>query len=275
MLKWVKRGVLVAVGAAVVGGLVFGTDAISYLTTGAGWAKSKVKNSVPIEMELQRAHTLLEEIIPEIHRNIQLVAQEEVEIAALKADMERSQKAFTEEEARIKALRNCLNTQQVMYTISGRQFTRDQVKEDLGWRFERFKEAEIVMANKKEMLRTRENTLGASMQMLERTKTQKHILASKIQSLESKHRLIKATTIGTGVKIDNSKIAQTEKLIGDIKKRLDVAERVLAHESHFVPTIPVEAVPETDLLLQIDEHFNDAGTDAEEEVTEDKLVAVY
>ena len=55
--------------------------------------------------------------------------------------------------------------------------------------------------------------------------------------------------------MDNSKLAQTEKLISDIKKRLDVAERVLAHESRFTPHIPVESVNEIDLLVQIDEHF--------------------
>jgi len=55
--------------------------------------------------------------------------------------------------------------------------------------------------------------------------------------------------------VDNSKLAQTEKLIAQIKKRLDVAERVLAHESQFVQAIPVDAVVEEDLLMQVDEYF--------------------
>jgi len=55
--------------------------------------------------------------------------------------------------------------------------------------------------------------------------------------------------------VDNSKLAKTEKLIGQIKKRLDVAERVLAHESQFIQAIPVDVVPEEDLLTQVDEYF--------------------
>ena len=55
--------------------------------------------------------------------------------------------------------------------------------------------------------------------------------------------------------MDNSKLAKTEKLINQIKKRLDVAERVLAHESQFVQSIPVDTVVEEDLLMQVDEYF--------------------
>jgi hypothetical protein len=67
--------------------------------------------------------------------------------------------------------------------------------------------------------------------------------------------------------VDNSKLAQTEKLIAEIQKRLDVAERVLAHESKFIESIPVDTVVEEDLVAQVDDYFktrNDkaSGNDA-------------
>ena len=60
--------------------------------------------------------------------------------------------------------------------------------------------------------------------------------------------------------MDNSKLAQTEKLLGQIKKRLDVAERVLAHESKFVQTIPVDMVSPDQLITQVDEYFQQDNT---------------
>ncbi|MBN1125304.1 MAG: hypothetical protein JXA82_09875 [Sedimentisphaerales bacterium] len=272
--KWFKRGVIITAAVAVVGGLVFGTEAISYVKSCANWTRSTVKDSVPIEFELKRAQQLLDEIMPEIHQNIRLIAQEEVEIAALKSDLERSEESFTEEELRIKALRNCLNTQKATYTFAGRDYNREELKQDLAWRFERFKEAQIVLVSKKQMLSTRENALAASMQMLDRARTQKRILASKIEALQAKHRLLKASTIGSGVQFDNSKIAQTEKLIGEIKKRLDVAEKVLAYESHFVQSVPVDAVQETELLQEIDQHFAPKETGGKEIQKTESLVAV-
>jgi hypothetical protein len=59
------------------------------------------------------------------------------------------------------------------------------------------------------------------------------------------------------VQIDHSKLAQTEKLIADIKKHLDVAERVLAHKAKFVDSIPVESpVNEKELLSEVDAYLN-------------------
>ena len=65
-----------------------------------------------------------------------------------------------------------------------------------------------------------------------------------------------AYVIGSGVQIDHSKLAQTEKLISDIKKQLDVAERVLAHKAKFVDSIPVEStVNEKELLTEVDAYL--------------------
>jgi len=285
MLKWVRNAVIVATGGILVGGLVLGRDMLSYVRSSAKWTRAAVKDSVPVEFELKRAQDLLEEIIPEMHRNIRIIAQEEVEIAALKADIDGSQKSFAEEKHCIQNLRNALNVQQATYTFGNRQYSREEVKQDLSWRFDRFKEAEVVLASKQRMLDSREAGLRNSMQLLEKTKSQKHLLASQIESLEAQHRAVKAASVGSGVHFDNSKLAQTEKLIGNIRKRLDVAERILAHESNFVQTVPADGIREVDLLGEIDQYFgpgetreagelrNVSGTVEAEKPAGDKLVA--
>jgi hypothetical protein len=93
------------------------------------------------------------------------------------------------------------------------------------------------------------------MLLLDKTKSQKRLLHDKIGALEGQYRVVKASSVGSQVAIDHSKLTQTEKLIAHIKKRLDVAERVLAHESRFVQSIPVDVIVEKDLLAEIDEHF--------------------
>ena len=95
------------------------------------------------------------------------------------------------------------------------------------------------------------------MQMLGRTKSQKALLADKIAALEAQHRLVQAASVGSKVQMDNTKLAQAEKLIGQIKKRLDVAERVLAHETRFTESIPMETISEAELLAQVREHLGD------------------
>ena len=255
IMKWLKRSVMVAVGVSLVGGLLFGKDVVSYVRSSAKSVRTVVKDSVPIEFELRRARDLLEDIIPEMHANVRLIAQEEVEVAALNVDIAKSQDSMKEEKLRISKLRDALAEPKVQYCFAGREYPRSYVKEDLANRFERFKESELVFASKKRLLVSRQNSLQAAMQVLEQTRSRKRMLRDKIESLASQHRLVKAASVGSNIQVDNSKLAQTEKLINQIKKRLDVAERILAHESQFVQAIPVDAVVEEDLLTQVDDYF--------------------
>ncbi len=255
IMKWLKRSVIIAAGVSLVGGMLFGKDVVSYVRSSAKSVQTVVKDSVPIEFELRRARDLLEEIIPEMHANVRLIAQEEVEVAALNVDIAKSGDSMKEEELRIAKLRDALAEPKAQYCFAGREYPRSYVKEDLANRFERFKESELVLAGKKRLLVSRENSLHAAMQTLEQTRSRKKMLATKIESLSSQYRLVKAASVGSNIQVDNSKLAQTEKLITQIKKRLDVAERILAHESQFVQAIPVDAVVEEDLLTQVDDYF--------------------
>lgn len=258
VFRMVKYGAIGAVGLLTVGGIVFGTDLASYARSSVRTVQTSVKDSVPIEFELRRARDMLGEIIPEMQANIRLIAQEEVEIATLENEIERSQASLEVEQVRIGKLRNALTSRQVSYNWQGLNYTPQQVKEELARRFDRYKEAEVVLTGKRKLLDSREKSLHAATQMLDRTRMQKAQLEDQIEALEGQYRLVKAASVGSDLHLDSSKLAQTEKLIDQIKKRLDVAERVLAHESKFTQPIPVDVVDEQELLEEIDAHFNPA-----------------
>ena len=259
-LKVLAAGVL---GVAVVAGgvaLVFGKEARSYLKSSAYGVRDIVKDNVPIEFELRRARDLLNDIVPEMHANIRLIAQQEVEVARLREEIEASKKSLGEEQARVQKLRAMLDTREVSFRVNNVAYERQELKEDLARRFDRYKEAEVVLAGKEKLLVSREKALKAGMQMLERTRGQKAELEQQIASLESQFRLVQAAGRGSRLDIDQSKLAQTQKLIDQIRKQLDISERVLAHEAKFTETsIPVDTVNEKELVNSIDEHFNHDG----------------
>jgi hypothetical protein len=255
ILKSIKTLVIAGLGLLLVGGVLFGTEFGSYLRCSARSVQSAIKDAVPIEFELKRARDLLNDIIPEMQANIRLIAQQEVEIASLKTDIAQSQKALTDEQARVQKLRDCLATSQVSFTFSGVPYSRQELKEELARRFDRYKEAEVVMAGKRRLMENRDKALAAGMQMLDRTRSQKAMLENQIESLAGQFRLVQAASVGTGLSLDNSKLAQTEKLIAQIKKQLDVAERVLAHEAKFTQPMQVEVIDEDHLVAEVDEHF--------------------
>jgi hypothetical protein len=256
ILRWVKWGVMGTVGLGLLGGMLFGRDILSYAKSSAKSVRAAVKDSVPIEFELRRARDLLDGIIPEMQANIRVIATEEVEIAALKGEITKNKEGLNDEQSKIKTLRVALEQPRAQYAFAGRNYSHDEVKRDLAARFERFKESEVVLASKVKVLDAREKSLDAARQMLEKTAGEKRILEAKIEALAGQYRLVKAASTGSQIQVDNSKLAQTEKLIAQIQKRLDVAERVLAAESKFVEQIPVDTVVESDLVAQVDEYFD-------------------
>ena len=256
VIKAVKYGVISVVALGAVGGLLFGTDLGSYVTSSARSLQRSVKDSVPVEVELQRARDLLDDILPEIHANIRLIAQEEVEIEQLKKDIEQCEGSLGEGKARIAKLSGLLCGERTYFTISSRQYPREAVKNELARRFEQHKEAEVILQGKQRLLSAREKSLDAAVQMLDKARSQKELLASRVESLSGRHRLIQAASVGSRVQVDSSKLAKTERLIREIQKRLDVAERVLAHEGRFVETIEVDVVDEQDLLTQVQEYLH-------------------
>ena len=176
-----------------------------------------------------------------------------------------STEGLDEERSKIKTLRGSLEVHQAQYNFAGRHYTRGDVKADLAARFEWLKETELVLASKVRLLDSREKSLHAAMQVLEKTRNEKRILENRIETLASQHRLVKAASVGSQIQVDNGKLAQTGKLIAQIQKRLDVAERVLAHESRFIEAIPVDSVLEADLVAQVDEYFQQQEGPMEEE----------
>ncbi|HET6430400.1 MAG TPA: hypothetical protein VFJ30_18440 [Phycisphaerae bacterium] len=254
--KAIKIGIIVLGASTIVGVAAFGTDLFSYVSSSARTMRTAVKDSVPIEFELRRASDLLDEIVPEMQANIRLIAQEEVELASLKEDIARSEDGLKQAQTGLASQRQRLTAPNVEFVIYGQRYSRQEVKEDLARRLDRVREAEVILAGKQRLLTAREQSLRAAMEMLAKTRGRKSLLEEKVSSLAAQHRLVKAASAGSQFQVDNSKLAQAEKLIQSIRKRLDVAERVLAHEARFTETIPVDTVSEGDLLTEVDEYLD-------------------
>jgi len=256
-LKYCAAG---CVGVALVGGAIFGNELFSYLRTSTGAVRETVREAVPIEFELQRARDLIDDILPEIHANVRLIAEDEVEIAALENDLVRSSEQLATDRRLLSQLRGKLDTQNVSYEIGNRNYSRKQLAEQAALKLARLKDAEMIQASKQRLLENRQKSLQAAMQMLDRARNRKAELAQKVESLVAQHRLVKASTIGSRFHVDDSKLSKADQLLSDIQKRVDVSERVLAHDS--ISEITMEDVlDEDELLAEIDDHLGHGSTD--------------
>lgn len=273
MMRLVKFGLLGLVGTVLLGCLLFGGSLISYLQTSTRQVRRHVDHAVPMEFQLQRARDMVDNILPELEANIYLIAHEEVEVAALKKELNAGQQRADVQRKAVARLRDQLTVQQAAYRINGHDYSREHALERLAQTFERYKQSQSILESKRQLLETRERSLAAARQMLDQSRARKIELQQRIESLAAKHRLLKAQSAETRIDIDGSQLARADKLLAQLQKRLDVAERVLEHKAELIPLDEIDLIDETDLLSEIDEHFSNRSEELSTAVTSGAVVA--
>ncbi len=263
MLKWMKRLTVVAVVLGVLGTVGVTTGMTSYLRTSSKAIKSAVKDSIPIEFEIQRARDLLDDLVPELKANTKLVASEEVEVASLEQEIARQQESIAAEREKVQLLRASLREQKANYRFGAIDYEREELVGELARRFDHLKMAEKLVSGKKDLLKNRQRSLEAAIRKLEQTHVTRVQLAAEIEDLEAQFRLLDAQAGEGEFKFDDSKLAETQKVIRELRKKLDVSQRYLAREAKFLETIPIEApeASEDDVVDRVDAYLR-AGVEA-------------
>src|SRR5882724_5197833 len=173
ILRLIKYGVLTVAGGAVIVSLLFGSEALSYIRTSGRSMRQSVNDKIPVEFQLRRARDLLGDILPEMQANVRVMAQQEVEIEAAREDIELSQKSLIEEAGRIRILKEAVSSGRSNFTLAGLSYTRDQLAQELARRFDRYREAEQVLAAKRKLFDNRRQALAAAEQQLEQMRVRK------------------------------------------------------------------------------------------------------
>ncbi|HLU48541.1 MAG TPA: hypothetical protein VK116_10670 [Planctomycetota bacterium] len=261
MWKWIKRSVLGVALATALGFLFFGSQLFSYVKASKRMVQESIAESVPFEYKLKQARLMLEDLVPEMHASIKEIASEQVDIASLERELEEERKSVSDERQKIAKLRDLAGESRTSYRIGYATYSRDQLLEELSRRFKHFQTAEVLVASKEKLLENRRRSLAAALEKLERMRIARVEVEAQIEALETQHRLLQNEAKASRLELDDSKLAQVEKLIGDLRRRLEVSEKVLSHEARFIEQIPIEPLDEAQLLEEIDLHLSEPKVD--------------
>jgi chromosome segregation ATPase len=260
MLKKFFVGSLAA--AMIVGGLV-ATGAWSYVRTGVGQASQAVKDSVPIEWELKRARQMINDLKPEIAKNMQVVAKEEVSIARLSNEIDGKKNVLAKSRDEIMRLKDDLKTGSVHFVYAGRKFTQTQVREDLTNRFKQFQVHEQTTQKLSQVLAAREKNLDAARRKLDEMLSAKRELEVEVENLQARMTMVEVAQTSNPVSIDDSHLSSTRQLLDEIGTRIDVAERLAASEGAMTGTIPLDETTTSDVLEEIADYFGEGRSEIE------------
>jgi phage shock protein A len=259
----VKKVLVAGLGALLLSGLLFGRDAASYVSTSCGWVKQTVKDSVPIEFEIERARTMIRELDPEIRQNLHVIAREEVEVTRLRDQLADADKNLAKDRKEIARLKGDLDQGGSVFVYAGRSYNQRQVETDLTRRFDRFKTKEATAEKLRQILNARQTGLLAANDKLKGMQGAKRQLEVDVENLRARLEMVKVAETTGHFNFDDSRLSRTREAIQEISARIDVAEK-LAHTSAAMPDqIKLEDEDSRNISEEVARYFADHPTTEE------------
>ncbi len=257
LFKWVA-------GTALAGALglylVFGTSAPSYLGTALGAARRTVKEAIPIQFEIRRSERLIREIDPQIHSCLRDVAAGEVELEDLQEDIVLLERRKKDLEARVLRRKRLLESDRAVYYVAGLRMGREKVVRDLGRVFEEYKNCVSLLQGKRRLLEGQKRALEAARRKLSAVLAERARLKDMLKSLKAQKRQVDALAAQSRkFDLDDSALVQAREALKEVKKRLDVAQKML--EADFLDMDVLEPREEgagktEEILAEVDRWFS-------------------
>ncbi|OHB66828.1 MAG: hypothetical protein A2V70_03820 [Planctomycetes bacterium RBG_13_63_9] len=261
----IKKVIIIGVGLFLLCVVLFGTSALSYVRTSAGYMTDAVRDSVPVEFEIQRARCMIKDLGPEVRRNMHVIAKEEVEVKRLEEQIAKANVTLQKEEGNLKRLRSDLQSGSDVYRYAGRNYSPEQVQVDLANRFERYKTRAATLQTWQKMHEARLRSLEAARQKLEGMLAAKQKLQVEVENLEARMQMVAAAQATSEYQFDDSRLGRVKELIADLQTRLDVADKLVNTETQFYGEIPLEQTTPDDIVDEVTKYFGD-GQPVEEAI---------
>lgn len=243
-------------GLAATGLYTFGGDGLSYLTTASRMVSTGVAEQIPVEFELERAKTMIGDLIPDIKRNMVVIAQEEVSVEDIRQEIEDSQAGLDSQREEIKKLCGAIPDGDQVVRIGNRVATSGEIKTELKRRFARYRMSEATLHAKNDLLASRETSLYAARTKLERMLNSKRDLEVEVENLQARLHTVQSEAVTSKVEFDESHVARCEKLVDGLRIRLQVAERLLTADGNVDEILPSTfTIGDEDVVAQINTYF--------------------
>ncbi|MBX3462508.1 MAG: hypothetical protein KF830_05015 [Planctomycetes bacterium] len=259
--KWMLLGGMV-LGAA--GFLFLGTDFPSYVGTMAASMRESVSGQIPVEFELKRAEGLIRQIDPQIDVCKRDLARAEVELDELHQSVARLEQVVQGEESRLKNGARLLSAARdggatVELAVDAGAHRR------VGIDLQRTKDSYVnnvaILKAKRSLIDRQARAVDAAKQRLFAVRTEREALEDQVRSLKTQQQQVEALAASSHrFDLDSTALSQAKEVIAAVRKRLDVAQRMLENDMVFhgddTAFVAVEA---RDVLREIDELFAAEG----------------
>ncbi|MBL8728819.1 MAG: hypothetical protein JNM25_10340 [Planctomycetes bacterium] len=255
---------MMLLGGAVLGGAGFvflGTDFPSYLGTMASSVRESVTGQIPVEFELKRAEGLIRQIDPQIDTCKRDLARSEVELDELHQSVARLDQLVQAQEKKLRVGARLLSgDDSTSVELAVDNGARRRVSADLQRTKDSYVNNAAILKAKRALIERQERAVDAAKQRLVAVRTEREALEDQVRSLKTQQQQVEALAASsTRFDLDSTALSQAKEVIAAVRKRLDIAQRMLENDMVFQGDDPALAVvEERNVLKEIDELFANA-----------------
>lgn len=252
-----ERLAIVAGCAALV--FVFGGDVWRAALRTRDDLRDGVRESVPLEMEIDRARQLAASLVPDLRKNHEVIVREQVEIEELRADIRQSREQLQVKRDQLLAVRaKLVATESSTHSVESK--SSRSIRQDLQHLFATFQSDEATVDAKEQTLQYREESLAKAVAAQQEMLRKKQELESQVVQFETRIQRMQRGGVDSQVVVDRGKLARCEELLRYLRKRLTIAERVSEFsETGLTEIRPSENdAPDERIETEIDRHFERA-----------------
>lgn len=258
---------MLLLGSLALGGagfLFLGTDFPSYLGSMASSVRESVADKIPVEIELRRAEDLIRKIDPQIDTCKRDLARAEVELEDLQESVVHLEKVVTAEEKKLRVGAALLREEDgAGVRLAADYGARRRVSADLSRTKDSYVNNVAILKTKRTLIERQTRAVGAAKERLAAVRYEREALEDQVRALKTQKMQVEALAATSNrFDLDSSALSQAKEVISGVRKRLDVAQRMLENDLAFQGEPVGDLVEERDVLQEIDELF-DAGEPAE------------
>lgn len=256
-----KKVLIVGALVVLVGGFLFGRDAVSYVSMGIDEIRSSAKELIPVRTQIDHAKQELADLDPVIDKCTEQKYREALSVRRLEREIAASEEKLSKDRLEIGILKSHLENGDQYVTYGDRTYSEQEVVADLTRRFERFKVAESTVKTKRAILNERKNSLASMDEKLAAMADAKNQLALQIENLEAQLAAVEVAEARSEFNVDDSDLARVRQLVEDITARIEVKSMMLDHETDAYQEIPVTQPASGDILEEIETYFDGSSSE--------------
>lgn len=254
-----KLGIGIA-SAAVCLGLLHFAGLTSYTATAWGNISKKVKGQVPIEFEIERLRHEVAQLVPDMKKHFNTIAEEMVAVENLQKEVTQTQANLKVQKQNILTMTQDLESGNRFIKYDGKTYPADRIREKLARDFATFQICETELKTKEQLLDARQRALDTAREQLAALKAQKQELEVQVAQLEAELKTVRLAQTKNKFHLDDSQLARCKSTLAEIRDRLNVEKKVATMEANFSedPSIPVDRkdISTEDLVKKVRTHLD-------------------